>query len=89
MIEFDCATGRIPNALRVDRAGHFVARGVYKLQTPGPIRLKFQPQEQPVLYEGKISSTKMTFRILREGTKELIGEYTAERGKSPRVRKCR
>ena len=89
LIEFDCATGRIPHALRVDRSGTFVGRGFHKLESPGPIRLKFQPQEQPVRYEGNITSTKVTFRVVREGTNEVIGEYTAERGKSPRIRKCR
>lgn len=89
VIDYDCATGRIPRALRIDRSGTFVARGFYKPESPGPIRLKFQPPEQPVRYEGNISSTKMKFRVVREGTNEVIGEYTAERGKTARVRKCR
>jgi len=88
-IEYDCATGEISQPFKVDRHGNFVVEGLHKHSPPGPVRLNFQPKPQPVRYEGRISGKTIHFKIVVIQTGDVIGEFTAERGKDARLRKCR
>jgi hypothetical protein len=87
--EFDCAEGEIRKPLTVDRRGNFHADGTYTQLSHGPIRMNNLPRAQPAKYDGKVSGKTMTFRITLTETDEVVGEFTVERDKVPRIRKCR
>lgn len=87
-IEFDCAVGEIKEKLTVDENGEFNADGLYTPESFGPIREDNPPKSQPARYEGKISGDTMTLNVRLIDKKEKIGDYTLERGKFARLRKC-
>jgi hypothetical protein len=88
-IEYDCATGRIAGPLRLDQSGRFVAKGVHKRELPGAIRLQLTPKEQPARFEGSIVRGLMRFKVIIVATDEIVGDFTARRGRTAVLRKCR
>ncbi len=87
-LEFDCAAAEINGDLLIDKAGNFIAEGVYIRRTPGALRTKFPPKRAPARFEGKISGKTMTLKITLTETAEKLGTYTLQRGKPPTIRKC-
>lgn len=87
-IEYDCADGKIEEPLKVDEKGNFRANGVHIRQKGGPIREDSKPPSQSARYEGRISGDKMTLKVTLTENGELIGNYTLERGKTPRMHRC-
>ena len=87
-IEYVCAEGEINEQLKVDEQGNFTANGVHIRHKPGPIREGVAPNRQPAKYQGKISGNKMSIRITFAESGEEIGNYTLERGKTPRMQRC-
>lgn len=88
-MEFDCAVGEIDRPLKTDSKGNFVIDGSYRRLSPGALRPNLAPKAQAARYEGRISGKTMKFKITATESKELIGEFTVERGKEPHIRKCR
>jgi hypothetical protein len=87
-IEYDCADGEIEQSLKVDEQGNFTANGVHIRQKGGPIREDSPPPRQPARYQGKISGDKMTLKVTLTENGEVIGTFTLERGKTPRMHRC-
>ena len=87
-IEYDCADGEIEQELKVDEQGNFTANGVHIRQKAGPIREDSPPPRQPARYQGKVSGDKMTLKVTLTETGEVIGSFTLERGKTPRMHHC-
>ena len=87
-IEFDCAVGEIKEKLNVNENGEFTANGTFTRESFGPIREDNMPKPQPARYEGKILGDTMTLNVILTDKKEKIGDYTLERGKFARLRKC-
>ncbi len=87
-IEFDCAVGEIKEKLSVNENGEFKADGTFTRESFGPIRDDNMPKPQPAHYEGKISGDTMTLKVSLTEKKETIGDYTLERNKFARLRKC-
>jgi len=87
-IEYDCADGQIEEPLKVDEQGNFTANGVHIRQKGGPIREDSPPPRQPARYQGKISGDKMTLKVTLTESGEVIGTFTLERGKTPRMHRC-
>jgi hypothetical protein len=87
-LEFDCATAEIPGDLMIDKAGNFVAAGVYIRRSPGALRIKLPPKRAAARFEGKISGKTMTLKITLAEADEKIGDYTLTRGKTRTVRRC-
>ena len=87
-IQFDCADSRTEQTLMMDARGNFAADGIYFRQRGGPINSDDKQFHQPVRYEGKISGDTMTLRITFTESKEVIGEYTLQHGKTPKLTRC-
>lgn len=87
-IQYECADGQIEQTLKVNAQGNFSAKGTHTPQRGGPIRVDSKLAGQPVLYEGKVSGNTMTLRVTLTETKEVIGEFTLERGVTPRLHRC-
>ncbi len=87
-IEFDCAVGEIKEKLTINKNGEFKADGKFTRESFGPIRDDNMPKPQPARYEGKISGDTMTLKVTLTEKKETIGDYTLERDKFARLRKC-
>ncbi|CAN5394662.1 hypothetical protein BH20ACI1_BH20ACI1_21610 [soil metagenome] len=87
-IEFDCAFGEIKEKLTINKNGEFKADGTFTRESFGPIRDDNMPKPQPARYEGKISGDMMTLKVTLTEKKETIGDYTLERDKFARLRKC-
>ncbi len=87
-IEYDCAIGEIKQKLMVDENGEFEADGFHTPEGFGPTRTDNPPKSQPAHYTGKISGDTLTLRVKLMETKEQIADYTLERGRTPRLRKC-
>ncbi|MGE5414919.1 MAG: hypothetical protein ACM3NW_12125 [Syntrophomonadaceae bacterium] len=87
-LEFACAYGKLDEPIAPDAEGRFAARGVYVQERPGPVR----PDDlagKRARYVGRISGDSMTVSISVEGSDAEIGPYTLERGRLPRIVKCR
>lgn len=87
-IQYECADGQIEQSLKMDEQGNFAANGIHSPQRPGPIRVDAKQARQPARYEGKISGNIMTLKVTLTETKEVIGEFSLERGKTPRMTRC-
>lgn len=87
-IEYDCANGEIKDKLMINENGEFEADGTHTRESFGPIREGKEPKPQPAHYEGKIAGDTMTLKAVLTDTKESIGDFTLERDKSARLRKC-
>ncbi len=87
-IEYACADGIIEEPLKVDEQGNFTAKGVHIRQKGGPIREDSSPPRQPASYQGRISGNTMTLKVTLTENGELIGTYSLERGKTPRMHRC-
>lgn len=86
-LEFDCAKGEIPSAIRLDQEGRFSVEGTFTQERGGPATTL--PEDvRPARYTGSSRGRVVTFTILlvREGT--TAGTFTAERGSPPRVFRC-
>jgi len=87
-IEYDCADGQIEQSLMIDESGNFTANGVHIARQAGPVSIDDKQTRQPALYAGKISGDTMTLNITLTETKQVIGEFTLERGKIPETQRC-
>lgn len=87
-IEYDCADGKIEEPLKVDEQGNFTANGVHIRQKGGPIREDSPPPRQLARYQGRISGNTMTLKVTLTETDEVIGKFSLERGKTPRMHRC-
>ncbi len=87
-IEYDCAGGEIEKKLMMDKNGNFNVEGVHIPSHGGPVRIDEQPKRLPARYEGKISGNTMTLKVTLIESKKVIGEFTLERDKTPRIVRC-
>lgn len=87
-IQYECADGVIEDSLKVNEQNAFEANGFHIRQRGGPIRVDAKLARQPAFYEGKISGNTMTLKVTLIETKEVIGEFILERGKTPRMTRC-
>jgi hypothetical protein len=84
-VEFDCAHGRF-GKIEPDSDGDFSVCGTFVRERGGPVSSNDVPQSFPACYKGKISGDRMTLRVSIEDIGDL--DYTLERGKWGRLRKC-
>jgi hypothetical protein len=88
-IEFDCAHGSAETPIRLDAQGRFAVGGAFVRETPGPIRVGFEPKARPASYWGAVHGKTMTLHVRLTDSDETVGTYTLELGSPGRIRKCR
>lgn len=87
-LDFACAHGSLGEPIVPDEAGRFEARGVYVAERPGPVRPE-DVEGKKARYVGRVSGKSMTLSVFVSGSDDEIGPFTLERGRLPRVIKCR
>jgi hypothetical protein len=87
-LEFDCAHGDIPGAIRVDSRGRFQVAGAFVREHGGPIRQGEVPDSHPATYSGSVTAATMVLTIRLDDSREVMGTFTLVRGSSGRVLKC-
>lgn len=87
-IQYDCASGEIPQKLLLDGQGGFSVNGVYTRLYPGALRVNLPPKRLAARYEGKISGDKMTLKVTLTETNETLEEVVLQRNVTPRIHKC-
>jgi hypothetical protein len=87
-LDFDCASGRITEAIVPDRAGKFTAKGLFARQRPGPTREGDDNDGQPATYTGVINGENLTLTINLTRNDEKVGTFTLGHGKPARIRRC-
>ena len=87
-LDFDCASGRITEAIVPDRAGKFTVKGLFARQRPGPTREGDDNDGQPATYTGVINGENLTLTINLTRNDEKVGTFTLGHGKPARIRRC-
>ena len=87
-LRFSCARGSIEEPLALDTEGRFSAKGTFTAENPGPTREDNPPQNKAATYSGSIRDQKMTLSITLTETKEQVGTFDLEYGKTGRVFRC-
>jgi hypothetical protein len=85
--DFDCAHGKISQAIPLDPDGNFDVPGEYITEGPGPVREGANAQS-PVHYSGTVSEDTMTLAIRRDQSNEELARFTLIRGKQGKIVKC-
>jgi len=86
-VEYDCAMGRIDQPITLQN-GRFDVRGVHWPGQGGPIGVDTFPTPRPARYQGSVSGDRMTVTVTLTDKNEVLGTYTAWKGRSPNVIKC-
>lgn len=86
--QYDCGEGEIREPLKIDKKGKFKVKGFYKRFPFGPTLMNNEPKFVPVMYEGTITGGVLRYKITLIDTGEVIGDYTAERGRAARITRC-
>jgi len=85
-IEYDCAHGKITEALLPDAVGAFNAKGVHFREHGGPIRQDEKPDSLSARYTGSIRNNVMKLEV--ELATGMLGPFTLSKGTEARVIKC-
>lgn len=86
-VEFDCAHGRVDEALVLDDRKQFDARGVFVRERGGPVRKDQADAEVPARYTGTVEGDAMTLTVSPEGS-DSVGPFSLAKGAHPRLFKC-
>lgn len=87
-LDFDCATGRITEAIVPDSGGKFTAKGLFARQRAGPTRAGDDNDGKPATYTGVITGNNLTLTITLTQNDEKVGTFTLGHGKQARIRRC-
>jgi hypothetical protein len=87
-LRFSCARGSIEGPIALETEGRFSAPGTFTREPPGPTREDNPPKNQPATYSGSMRDQKMTLTITLTETKEEVGSFELEYGKTGRVFRC-
>jgi hypothetical protein len=87
-VEYDCANGKINGPLKLDDKGQFVLSGTHVREHGGPIRRDEVRTGLAATYSGCTDGKRMTLRVTLTNSKEVVGDYELEYGRTGRIRKC-
>lgn len=85
-LEFECATGRISQAIQLDSHGDFELPGSFTPEGHGPVRGDGNNVNQ-VKYQGHVQDKTMTLTVIAGD--EKLGPYSLSRDSEPILKKCR
>ncbi|MBM3906703.1 MAG: hypothetical protein FJ363_01365 [Gemmatimonadetes bacterium] len=87
-MEYDCAVGRITQALRPQADGTVLAVGTHTPGRGGPIRVDEVLPRRPARYSGRVSGDRLTLTVVMTDSNVTVGTFDLVRGRSARVFKC-
>jgi hypothetical protein len=88
-VNYDCAHGTISGPFKIDSKGNFSFTGNHMRERPGPTRMDGDSQGQPAHYTGWTDGKKMTLVVTLAESKEEVGKFELEHGRSGRIFKCK
>ena len=86
--EFDCAHGKITEAVRTGSDGRFDAMGTIVREHGGPALVDEVLPTFPARYVGRIAVNTMTLTVTRTDSAVTVGSFTLQRNAAGRVFKC-
>jgi hypothetical protein len=87
-LEFDCAHGDIPSALKPGADKTFTVPGTFVREHGGPIREDENVDARPAMYIGSVTGQTMQLTIRLTDPDSLIGTFTLIHGAPGRLLKC-
>jgi len=87
-IEFDCASGRVTQALSVDPDGSFNWQGLFFPGHPGPSRIDEKLDPHVAQYSGRATGDHMTINLRVPDSLNISQSFTLTHGANPDVFKC-
>jgi hypothetical protein len=87
-LEFDCAHGDIPSALKPAADRTFTVLGTFVREHGGPIREDEKADVRPAMYSGSVTGETMQLTIRVTDPDSLIRTFTLMRRAPGRVVKC-
>ena len=87
-LEYDCAAGRIDEAIRPDSEGRFSVTGVHFPGHGGPVPPGPEIEQHPARYNGVVRGDRMTLTVILTDSDTNLGTFMLIRGASPYVLKC-
>jgi hypothetical protein len=88
VIEFDCAAGRIPAPIPLDRRGNFDVAGLLVHQGPGPVRIDSVYPSTPGRYAGWSDGRTMSVTLTVDDGSLPPQSFTMSYGGNAHVLKC-
>jgi hypothetical protein len=85
-VEFDCAHGRIDEAMTLDERGRFDVKGRYAREG-GPARQGEKEDARPARYRGQTDGRRMTLEVVFESG-EKSGSFHLGKDERGRLVKC-
>jgi hypothetical protein len=86
VVEFDCAHGRVDEALALDDRGRFDVKGHY-VREGGPARQGEKEDARPVRYQGQTDGRRMTLEVVFDSG-EKTGSFHLGKDERGRLVKC-
>lgn len=87
-LEYDCAHGKIDQALVTDAAGRFDLRGTHTREHGGPIREDEAADTHPARYSGTTDGRTMILTVTLSDSGERIGTFELTRGQTGWILRC-
>jgi hypothetical protein len=87
-LEFDCAHGDVPSALKPAADRTFAVSGTFVREHGGPIREDEKVDVRPATYIGRVTGQTMQLTIRLTDPDSLIGTFTLTHGAPGRLLKC-
>jgi hypothetical protein len=87
-LEYDCAHGKIGQALVTDAAGRFDLRGTHTREHGGPIREDEVADTHPARYSGTTDGRTMILTVTLSDSGERIGTFELTRGRNGWILRC-
>lgn len=88
-VEFDCAHGRITQAITLDKHGNFDVAGTLTREHGGPVLRDETPVASSARYSGHVDGDTLSLTVTLTKEKQEVGTYTLTRGAQPMLTKCR
>ena len=87
-LEYDCAHGKIDQALVWDAAGRLDLRGTHTREHGGPIREDESADTHPARYSGTTDGQTMILTVTLSDSGERVGTFKLTRGETGRILRC-
>lgn len=88
LLEYDCATGRITEPLRLDSRGDFEWSGAHVPGHGGPVRIDEPFDSLPARYAGHATRDRITMTLSIPGSTLSAQTFSLVRGSAPAHFKC-